>query len=258
MKRYLPLFVFLALALSACTIRFDIGLNINEDESGTFALFVGMDEELRELMETGGGEDVSMTDELVDDAPEGWTVEEVTEDGFEGARISTEFDSIEDLEAKLSEMSEGGDAGMGGTDLLSGFELTHEGDEYSFKADVSGLDDDLTGAIGEGGGDMMSGLDASMMEDLFEIRFRLTLPGSIGEHNADTVNGSELTWNLSMTDERESLHASSTTGGGSSALLIGGVAVAAAAALGVGVAASRRRKTKVEEDAVSNAANPID
>jgi len=257
-KRYLPLFVFLALALSACTIRFDIGLNINEDESGTFTLFVGLDEELRELMETGGGDDVSMTDEFAADAPEGWDVEEVTEDGFEGARISTGFESIEDLESKLAEMSEGGDGSMGGADMLSGFELTHEENEYKFKVDVSGLDEGLTDAVGEGGGDMMSGLDASMMEDLFEIRFRLTLPGSIGEHNADTVNGNELTWNLSMTDERDSLHATSATGGGSSAMLIGGIAVAAAAVVGVGVAASRRRKSTVEEDAVINAANPVD
>lgn len=258
MKRYIPFFLFLTLVLSACTIRLDVGLVVNEDESGSFALFMGFDEEFQELMEQGGGEDLNLTEDL-SDVPEGWTVEEVTEDGFEGVRISTDYANFEELETKLGEMSEGTDAGIG-TDFLSDFGLTHEGDEFRFEADVSGVDEGLSGALGESGGeDMLSGLDASsILGDLFEIRFNLTLPGTIGANNADSVNGNTLTWNLDLTEEAGTFEAVSTVGGSSSALFIGGAAIAAVVVAGVGVTAVRRRKADAAVAAVnSTGVDPI-
>ena len=99
-KRYVPLFLLLTLVLSACTIRFDIGVEVNEDESGTFSLFIGLDEELRQLAEQSGGDDLDITQGL-EDVPEGWTVEEVTEDGFEGVRVTADFASFEDLDRQV-------------------------------------------------------------------------------------------------------------------------------------------------------------
>ena len=258
MKRYIPFFAVLVLVLSACTIRLDVDLVVNEDETGTFSLFMGFDDELRDLMAQGGGEDLDLTEDL-SDVPEGWTVEEVTEDGFEGVRISTDYDSFDDLNAKLSEMSEDTDGGVG-TDFLSDFGLTRDGDEFRFEADASGVDEGLSGALGESGGeDMLSGLDpSSIMGDLFEIRFNLTMPGSIGEHNADVINGNRLTWNLDLTEENQTFRAVSTIGGGSSALLFGGIAAAAVVVAGVGVAAVRRRKENVSVDAIENTpTNPV-
>ena len=140
MKRYIPFFAVLVLVLSACTIRMDVGVVVEEDETGTFSLFMGFDEEFQDLMAQGGGGDFDLTEDL-SDVPEGWTVEEVTEDGFEGVRISTDYESFEDLNSKLAEMGDGADAGVG-TDFLSDFGLTHEGDEFRFTADVSGVDED--------------------------------------------------------------------------------------------------------------------
>ena len=256
MKRYIPVFMLLALALSACTIRLDVGLVVNEDESGTFGLFMGFDEEFQELMEQGGGEDINLTEDL-SDVPEGWTVEEVTEDGFEGVRISTDYSDFEDLEAKLGEMGEGADVGVSG-DFLSDFGLTHEGDEFRFEADASGVNDGLGDALGESGGeDMLSGMDPSMiLGDLFEIRFNLTLPGTIGANNATSVNGNTLTWEVDVTDEGGTFEAVSTVGGGSSAMLIGGAAVAAVAVAGIGVVAMRRRKANEATSAIEAA--PVD
>ncbi len=145
-----------------------------------------------------------------------------------------------------------------GTDFLSDFGLTHEGDEFRFEADVSGVNDQITGALGESGGeDMLSGLDASsIIGDLFEIRFHLTLPGSIGANNADSVDGNTLTWNLDLTQEAGTFEAVSTVGGGSSALLIGGIAIAALVVAGVGVTAMRRRKAAAAAAAIE--ATPVD
>ena len=263
MKRFIPIFMILGLALSACTIRFDVDMVINEDESGTFALFIGFDEEFQQLIEQGGGEGLDIT-EGIQDVPEDWDVEEVVEDGFEGVRISTGFDSLEELEARLGDLGETGDTGVG-TDFLSDFGLTHEGDEFRFQVDVSGLDEGLSDAVGEtGGDDLLSGIDpTSLFEDLFEIRFKLTLPGTIGANNADSVNGNTLTWNVDVADEGGTYEAVSTVGGGSSALLLGGAAIAAVVVAGVGVTAVRRRKNQAAVAAVSGSpetfeAPPVD
>jgi len=262
-KRYVPIFLLLTLALSACTIRFDVGVSVNEDESGTFTLFMGFDEEFQQLAEQSGGEDLDFTQEL-SDVPEGWTVEEVTEDGFEGVRISTEFTSFEDLQTRLEELGDNADTGVG-TDFLSDFELTREGDEFRFKVDVTGLDEELTGALGDSGGeDLFSGLDpSSLIEDLFQIRFKLTLPGEIGANNADEVDGNTLIWNVGLSDDGGTYEAVSSVGGSSSALIFGGAAVAAVVVLGGGIAASKRRKSDAAADAINSAsvatdAPPID
>lgn len=253
MKRYIPIFMILVLALSACTIRFDVDMVINEDESGTFALFIGFDEEFQQLMEQGGGEGGFNITEGLEDVPEGWNVEEVVEDGFEGVKVSSAFADLEELEARLGELGDTADTGVG-TEFLSDFGLTHEGDEFRFEVDVSGLDEQLAGAVGESGGDdLLSGIDpTSLFEDLFEIRFKLTLPGTIGANNADAIEGNTLIWNVDVTDEGGTYEAVSSVGGGSSALLLGGAAIAAVVVLGVGVTAMRRRKSQAAVDAVSS------
>ncbi len=256
MKRFMPL-MLLALALSACTIRFDMGVDVKDDESGTFAVFIGLDQEMRDLVAQSGGEDTNIVDQLTGQVPEGFTVEDYSEDGFEGARISGNFSSFDELNSRLSQA--GSDSGSPlGADVVNSFKLTHEGDEFRFNADVSGLGQDLTSTLDQaGGGDLPSGFDTSMLSDLFDMRFSLTLPGSIKENNADSVNGNTLTWNLALNEQRGALEAASSTAGGSSALLIGGAAVIAAALLGGGVAMSRRKKKAAVEAVENTQANPI-
>ncbi|MCP4304848.1 MAG: hypothetical protein GY926_11105 [bacterium] len=263
MKRYIPLFLLLTLVLSACTIRFDIGVEVNEDESGTFSLFVGLDEELRQLAEQSGGDDLDIT-EGIEDVPEGWDVEEVTEDGFEGVRVTADFASFEELDRRIGELEETTSAGVS-TEFLTDFGLTREGDEFRFTVNVTGLGDELAGTLGEQGGeDLLSGLDtSSLIEDLFQIRFRLTLPGEIGANNADLVEGNTLTWNVGLSDDGGAYEAVSTVGGGNSALLLGAAAVAAIVAIGVGATAVKRRKVNaatatVEGAPISTDAPPVD
>lgn len=258
MKRYFPLLTVLVLVLSACTIRLDVGLTVNEDESGTFALFMGFDEEFQQLMEQGGGEGFDMTEGL-GDVPEGWTVEDVVEDGFEGVRITTDFKDFEELEQKLGELGEGQDAGIG-TEFLGDFGLTREGDEFRFEVDVSGVDEQLSGAVGDSGGeDLLSGVDpATLFEDLFEIRFRLTLPGEIQSHNADFVEGNTLTWNVGFNEEDATYRAVSSTAASSSSLLLIGGAAAIVLVAGVGIVAMRSRKKDEAVSAINAAPTSLD
>ena len=181
------------------------------------------------------------------------------EDGFEGIRISTEFSDLEDLKTRLGEMGEGQGGGIG-TEFLGDFGLTHEGEEFRFEADVSGLDEQLSGAVGDSGGeDMLAGIDpATLFEDLFEIRFTLTLPGTIESHNADAISGNTMTWNVDIADEGTTYVAvSNTSGGSSSALLLGGIAVAAIVGAGAVVATNRRKKAAAV-DAVNAAPVTLD
>jgi hypothetical protein len=255
-KRYAML-MLLVLGLSACTIRFDIGMDVKEDESGSFAVFIGLDEEMRDLMSQFGGEDVSLMDQFTGEIPEGFDVEEYSEDGFEGVRLSATFNSIDELNSKLA--ASGSDQGGAvGTDLVSNFSLTHDGDEFRFQADLTGVDQTLTDAIGEAGGEeLMPGFGPDALSEVFDARFRLTLPGTIQDNNADSVNGNTLTWNIVVGDTRDALQAVSSTAGGTSPLLIGGVAVVAAALIGGGVAVSRRKKKSAVDAINSTPAGPV-
>jgi LPXTG-motif cell wall-anchored protein len=94
---------------------------------------------------------------------------------------------------------------------------------------------------------------ATFLEDLFEIRFKLTLPGEIGDNNADVVEGNTLIWNVGLSDEGGTYEAVSSTGGSNSALLYAGIGVAALVVVGVGVTAMRRRKETAAVEAVTSA-----
>ena len=143
MKRAIPL-VVLAVLLSSCTIRFDSNTTIRSDGSGTLALEVGFDEEFRRFAEDNGGGTVDFIGDL-EDVPPGWTAAEFSRDGFEGVRISVDFDNIAELDARLAEFAAtSGDSAMPTFVETSG--LTRSGDGYDFRTEISNLEEGLTDA----------------------------------------------------------------------------------------------------------------
>ncbi len=245
--------MLLALALSACTIKFDADLAVNEDESGTFAIVFGFDEEVAAGLERFAP-DLDLMDQLNElGEVDGWTTEEVTEDGFEGVRASTEFSSFDDLDSKLVALDTTGAGGFA-AGALSRFDLEHVDDTFSFEADITGLTEELGGSFGDFPiGDIGTVLGSGNISDIFDAEFHLSLPGSIDQHNADTVNGSNLTWDLTFDDSQEVLSATSSLGGDNSALFVGDGAVVLVGLVGAGVFAARRRKSNVEREAVEQA-----
>jgi hypothetical protein len=246
-KRIAPLLALVVL-LTGCKIRMDSNLVINADESGTYAIEMSVDSELRQLAEDQG-EPLDLTQGL-EDAPEGWTVEEFTNGDFSGVRIGHDFASIAEFEqdlAALVNLGGGSSAGM-----LTGIGLTHEGDEFTFESDLTGVTDALGGLAGADLGSELEGVDmGAMFEQLFEVRIIITMPGEIGENNADEVNGNTLTWNVSLADEGKMLSAVSSVGGGSaSALLIAGVVLLALLLLGLGTFYLQGRRRRKEKEAV--------
>ena len=243
MKRAIPL-VVLAVLLSSCTIRFDVNTTIRGDGSGTLALEVGFDEEFRRFAEDNGGSTLEFTGDL-EDVPPGWSAVEFSRDGFEGMRISVEFDSIADLDARLAEFAEtSGDSTP--LTLVETSGLTRNGHGYDFQTKISNLEEGLTAVAGGAGGDgdfTFDGPDpAALFGDVFKIRYILTLPGEITSDNADSISGNTLTWNIGISDDGRVLTASSSGGGDSFPILAIVAVIAALIVAFVFIQAGKRRR----------------
>ena len=237
MKRAIPL-VVLAVLLSSCTIRFDVNTTIRGDGSGTLALEVGFDEEFRRFAEDNGGSTLEFTGDL-EDVPPGWSAVEFSWDGFEGMRISVEFDSIADLDARLAEFAEtSGDSAP--LTLVETSGLTRNGHGYDFQTEISNLEEGLTAVAGGDGGDGDFTFDG--LGDVFKIRYILTLPGEITSDNADSISGNTLTWNIGISDDGRVLTASSSGGGGSFPILAIVAVIAALIVAFVLIQAGKRRR----------------
>ncbi len=190
MKR-VSLLLLLVTMLSACTIRFEYGITVNEDESGTIAFFIGADEEMRDFLDDPDGSEGFLTD--VQEVPEGWTATEVSQDEFEGVVVASEFESFDDLRRRIDEL-EGGQDPDSGSGFVEDIELEKDGNRYQFRATVSAtIAEDLSP-----GTDSMFTEDEveQSLEDLFDLRFELALPGEIVDHNADEVDGNTVLWVL--------------------------------------------------------------
>lgn len=232
MRRSIPLLLLVSVLASACQVRFDTVIKVNDDESGTFAMEIGMDEELRQLAEEGGGElDLA----AAGDVPSGWTVEEFDDGTFAGSRIATNFENLAQLRAKLEELSTASAEDGGAPDeLIDTLNLTRTGDTFDFQADLSEIDDGFSDLADQGG--ELQGIDPTqLLESFFKVRFVVTLPGTIGANNADVVDANTLIWNVPLDGQARTLRATSTTGGGGLAGLLP-VAAAVVLVLGIGAA----------------------
>lgn len=241
MKRLVLLLTF-AIVLTGCKVRVDSHITVEENGSGTFAIEMSLDEEFRQLSEQSdeGGIDF---EEGIEDIPSGWSVESFVDGEFEGIRAAVEFADFADLDRRLVELAESGDADTSAPTFLDQSGLTRNGDRFEFKTELTGLEDDLSGLTSGGDGDItFEGLDpAALFGQVFEIRFVVSLPGKIVNHNADSVDGNTLTWNVGFDDQGRTLQAVSDIGGGSSVPVLGVVALVAAAILGLALFLRRRR-----------------
>ncbi len=208
MRRYLPLLLVLALVSTACKVRFDTALTINADESGRFAIEMGFDEEFRALSEESGGGEFGDLTSGMEDVPANWGVEEFTDGEFEGIRIFVDFDNLAQLNASLDELAAASDDPAASGDMFGDLQVSRDGDAFSFRTDPLTLGDDLGAESGFEGLDM-----SAMLDQFFQIRLKVTLPGTPGDHNADLVEGNTFIWNIGVADEGSSFFANSSGGG---------------------------------------------
>ena len=199
-----PVLLIAALVLAACEFRIHADLVIEEDESGTLSVELSMNEELAALAGGNFGGELSIGEDLV---PSGWTAEVVSDSGFEGIRASTAFASLDELGRRLGELADG--TGADGTPLpafLADISPTREGDTFHFRLLIPA---EAEGLIGQGLEGSPIPIDLGVLDEVFDIRLSLVLPGDILTTNADVVTGQTLVWDISLTDSGRVLEAES-------------------------------------------------
>lgn len=255
----------LVLVLASCEVRVHTELMVEEDGSGVLSSETSIDDQLMRMAEMSGQEilpDEMLAEELLPGGGE-WSIEPVTGE-YTGIRVSLAFDSLDDLRAQLDDMTAatggafdemlGGEGMAGSSDLadmaagagiLSDFSLTRDGDAFVFRSAVP----DTGALMDEAMGDDSLPIDMSMLDDIFDARFTLTLPGEIVSSNADMVTGQTLIWELSLGGGARVMEARSEVPSSGAGMIIAlAVALLVLAAI-VYIALDRRRRRSAEEAA---------
>jgi hypothetical protein len=177
----------LALLTAACKIETNAVIDINADRSGVVAVELGFDDEFMEF--AAGMADEPVTEESVF---EGNELAEIP-----GAQTSTEargdmtfyiisvpVDDVTDIEREL---------GADDNQLAQDVEITFTDELVTVNATASG-----EGALADTGGDAGM-IPPDQLEESFAANLRVTMPGKILDHNADSQEGNTLTWAVPLT-----------------------------------------------------------
>jgi hypothetical protein len=233
MRRLLPLVALLALLTAACRIEMNVAADIKEDGSGVISAEIGYDEEAAALIEQfGAGEDLFAENPLMN-LPN----VEVSEEDRDGMHYRIYSTEVADIEAAITEQMAGEGSG-----LIEQFAVTIE----PHRIEVTGRGS--AGAAMQGAEGFEGLLDPAQLAESLAVNLRLTLPGKILEHNADSRDGNTLTWSVPFTGEALEIRAvsdpSQSSGGGFplwAVIVIAAVVVAGIAAIAlVGRRRSRR------------------
>lgn len=178
--------------------------------------------------------------------------------------------SLIDYDVTVSEIEDGSAVGVGCTvedvpldDLNdigadSALVITQDDDGTRFELTLAGVDE-LTDT-GTGAGDVTDLLDIDV-DDLLEIRFVASAPGSLGENNATSTSGSTATWVVTgdaafVTGGTATMTAQWAAGGSGSSnvlwIILGIVAVVAAVAV---IAYVLTHRSKPSDDGPSGSAD---
>lgn len=251
--RKLTAAVMLGLALTACEARLE--MNVNRDGSGLFGFTFLAEKDFIDAMKGFGGDPFEeMKKDLAND-PVAWEVGNVSEKGQSGIRATFPFDHVDDLKKKLDSLASEND----GNDPFVDGDLTLEpaGSGWRFEAKAaapssSAMLPQPPGPPGAPEGfeqpDIGSGLD-SMLGNMRFV-FRVTLPGTATQTNADSVSkadgGTRFEWTFSARNSDGPRHLTATTTGagapgGGGGLPVVPFAIATLLAGGVGAALFLRR-----------------
>ena len=191
-----------AAALTGCRLELAAEAALALDGTGTADVSATFDQELLDIFDeleldpTAGLEAAAA-------AGEGWQVDRAADEGGLTVSLAKQVDTPGQLGAAFAELSSG----------LSD-------DDPAFHLDVEvALAEDGTATIAGTGSvrpptsigvlfdDEPLGPDADELEELVETHvaatFSATLPGDIGEHDADSVDGQTATWDLPVGQDRQ-------------------------------------------------------
>ena len=211
-------------ALLAGCFTLEATFTVNDDATADVDYVILLDtaqlEELSGLL----GEDLGAVGDLSGDA--------LLDEFFGGDDPCADLTSeLTDYEVTTREIKQDGEAGVGCTvtgvpiaelnslgDETSSFSIEQDDDGTRFNAMLEGVDE-LAGDPSET--EMITETLGVSLDDLFTIRFVVTAPGSLGDNNASSTDGSTATWDVKpdaafVTDGNATMTAEWTPGGGSS------------------------------------------
>lgn len=204
--RLLLFAVVAALALSACQVRVDQTTSLREDGSGRVGVIVAADEEFRQAISSfgGGGAENPFEATAAELGPE-YEWSEFSEDGFLGIQVTRDFADLAEYETIADDLGD-----LAGVEFPFP-ELTMDGDNFSFVAEIPEFDEEAFAGIGTGTGFDLSTLP---LDDLFDIRVAVRLPGELTAHNGEAVaETGQVVWDLGINSGPLTLTAESELSG---------------------------------------------
>jgi len=223
-KRKLLLMGALALVMAACQVKYDISTVVNADDSGSISYAISMDEEMRQALTSMQPTPDPNADPFADfeasSIPEGFTSERFTEGEFQGIRVSGSFANLDEFRTKFQTMQTGS-ADTGGSDpIFESFDITREGDSYTFTAAIS---QSAVGQPSEGAtAAPIPGMSENPFGDLYRVLIRVTMPGGALENNATRLEGGAFVWEMNPAAAEAPDVLSAKTGPGGTAIPQGG------------------------------------
>ncbi|WP_173918224.1 hypothetical protein [Halobacillus sp. Marseille-Q1614] len=187
MKKLMCIGLFLFL-LTGC-VKGDFGVKINKDGSGVNTITIGVEQDT--LEQFSGAEDGTITAPYEDLEAQGYSIKEISENGFVGFQATKKFDDVRNMkvipdtkkmkEEPLDTSEEKPQESPVDFSVDEGF-FTNT---YRLEGEV-----DLDNSLGLGGG-----MD-QLLANQVDLTFTLDLPVKASEHNADEVDGSVLSWQI--------------------------------------------------------------
>lgn len=243
--RIFTLFVATSLLATAC-MRINMEIAVDAEGNGTIAGTMLYSDKLAAIAAMEEGADFDFCGEiqsgeadmdLPTDLPAGATVTPVTEDGWCGIAFTADFANFDP--SGVGDMDGGG--------------FVVDGDTISFSMDMNDLGSDEDMEMDE----------ITMMLEMFDIpdpefTIEVTLPGTVLTHNADSIDGSTLHWDVDLFGEGKTLTASADMSAESSNTTVIIIVVVIAALLAALVVRQRSGSALTAPEETFGADEPTD
>ncbi len=236
MKRLSILVAILAIVVAGCKAEVRLLLDVAENGTGTLAAEVGIDQQLRNLIDTLAGDGEAIISGL-----------DLGLDGESSTRVEGEL-TVYTTEVAFDDVADIPDAAAG--DFTSfDLELTDEGSSLEATLDLAG-ELDLS----------QFPVDPSLIDpQALEARIVVTLPGDVSEHNADEITADGgFAWAIPLDGELYMFAKTLYPKAGFPWWLVGLLVFSGALAVGVWLAAVRREKVSGKQLPPAPTPPPVD
>lgn len=173
MRRLIVLASLMALLATACQIETNFGVVVNADGSGIITAEVGMDDEAQQFFLQEGTDPFEGND--LSEVP-GAVQRTESRGDLDFWIIEVPVDDVTQIEDEVTSAE---------NSLLTGFDVEVTDTLISVRGTATAED-----AMGEDA----EGFDPAVIEESISFNVRITLPGKILEHNADSREGNTLIW----------------------------------------------------------------